>query len=64
MGIICGENQGKICDGCGACSEVEIYNCPVCFEECDTLYVNAQGDILGCDNCVSVKFASEVLYEE
>jgi len=27
--------------------------CPVCGEETDTFYKNNDGDIVGCDNCIS-----------
>lgn len=34
--------------------------CPVCGEECDTIYKNADLDIVGCDNCVATVDAWEV----
>lgn len=27
--------------------------CPVCGEECDTLYRDNFGNVVGCDNCVT-----------
>lgn len=27
--------------------------CPLCFQECETIYKNEYGEILGCDVCVS-----------
>ena len=36
--------------------------CPVCGEECEEFYFDNDGDICGCDNCISVKNAYE--YEE
>ena len=32
-------------------------HCPECGEETDTFYVNAAGDVVGCNNCVKVKDA-------
>lgn len=31
--------------------------CPVCGEECDTLYVDKDGTIFGCDECVKTEDA-------
>lgn len=36
--------------------------CPICEEECEELYFDNNGDICGCDNCITVKNAYE--YEE
>ena len=36
--------------------------CPICGEECEEFYFNRDGNICGCDNCISVKNAVE--YEE
>ena len=33
--------------------------CPVCGEECDTLYTGKDGEVFACDNCVSTKDAWE-----
>ena len=53
---------GGECDGCGRCQEEEKkYYCPVCGEEVDSVYVDNEGDILGCENCVSIRDAGEVL---
>ena len=35
-------------------------HCPVCGEECDTIYKDKEHDIVGCDNCVSTADAWEV----
>ena len=29
--------------------------CPVCGEECETLYRRPYGEILGCENCVETE---------
>lgn len=26
--------------------------CPVCGQECDTIYLDAYGDAVGCENCI------------
>lgn len=33
--------------------------CPVCGSECDTLYRDKFGDIVGCDECISTVDAWE-----
>ena len=38
--------------------------CPVCGEECDTVYVDMHDDIVGCDRCINMEDAYEYLYEE
>ena len=38
--------------------------CPVCGEECDTVYVDLYDDIVGCDRCMNMEDAYEYLYEE
>lgn len=37
--------------------------CPVCGEECEKIFKDAWGNILGCDNCVEELDAWEVLNE-
>ena len=36
--------------------------CPICGDECCTIYKNREGEILGCDECISICEAQEVLY--
>ena len=38
--------------------------CPVCGEECDTVYVDMYDDIVGCDQCMNMEDAYEYLYDE
>lgn len=26
--------------------------CPLCLEECDSIYKDAYGEVLGCENCI------------
>ena len=35
--------------------------CPVCYEECQDVYVDKYGDVFGCDQCVTVKDAWTLL---
>lgn len=35
----------------------EYPHCPICGFECETTFYNLEGEILGCDNCVSMKDA-------
>ena len=32
-------------------------HCPLCGSECDEIYFNEDGDIVGCDECISTKSA-------
>lgn len=35
-------------------------HCPICGEECDTIYRDNAGDIVGCGECISTTDAWEV----
>lgn len=35
--------------------------CPVCGMECETLYINAEGETVGCDECFETRNAWEAL---
>ena len=37
--------------------------CPVCGEECDTVYMDYEGEVAGCDRCTHLANAYEYLYE-
>ena len=55
--------KGGECVGCGECeaeSEAECI-CPICLEECSVIYSSIFYGILGCELCVSVEDASDVL---
>ena len=45
-------------------AEEFIPRCPVCGLECDTLYLNSDREVFGCDGCISLVDAYEYLYEE
>ncbi len=34
-------------------------HCPVCGEECETVYIDRTGDCVGCDICMNTKDAWE-----
>lgn len=49
--------------GYGYGEELKEPKCPVCGEECDTFYRNADGEIVGCDECITALDAWEVTAE-
>ena len=62
MAYICKLNYCKECDGCMVCREEKKYFCPICGEKVfETVYVDNSGDVIGCENCVSMKEPEEVL---
>lgn len=40
--------------------ELKQPRCPVCNEECETIYLNSDGDPVGCDECLTAYDAWEV----
>ena len=40
--------------------EYEVPHCPVCGQECEVLYRNRYGEVIGCDDCVESVDAWEV----
>ena len=38
--------------------------CPVCGKECDTVYLDYEGAVAGCDRCIFMEDAYVYLYEE
>ena len=32
--------------------EPDPVECPVCGSECDTIYMDRDGDVFGCENCI------------
>ena len=43
---------------------MEEYCCPVCGWECDTIYLDINGNPIGCDNCVEAIDASDYFTED
>jgi uncharacterized OB-fold protein len=64
MAYMC-KRYNKECDACGECSPSPRYYCPICGEEVyEVVYVNNEGEILGCENCAQIKEPFEVLENE
>ena len=38
--------------------------CPICGKECDTVYLDTDEEVVGCDQCISLADAYDYLYEE
>ena len=38
--------------------------CPVCGAVCDTVYLDMNDEIVGCDRCINMEDAYEYLYDE
>lgn len=35
--------------------------CPICGREADTVYINEDGEVVGCTECITTRDAEEVL---
>lgn len=65
MAFPCIKNSGRECEGCGSCSPDHRYFCPICGEEIyETVFVDKDGDVIGCENCAEIKEPYEVLENE
>ena len=66
MAYMCKRYGNMECDGCGACKpEQQAYYCPICSSKVtETVYVSDNGDVIGCENCVSTKEPWEVMEDE
>ena len=42
----------------------EMPECPICGEECNSFYVRDDGEIVGCDRCISTTNAYERAAED
>lgn len=40
--------------------EPKVAHCSICGAECDTVYKNRDGDVVGCEDCVTVMAAQSV----
>lgn len=38
--------------------------CPICFDECETIYKDGEGNVCGCENCISAVDAYEWAEEQ
>lgn len=65
MAYHCVRNSSRECDGCMECRPDPHYFCPLCGEEVyETVFVNNDGDVIGCENCAEIKEPYEVLIDE
>ncbi len=65
MAYICKLNYFKECDGCMSCREEKEFYCPVCGEVAtETVYVDNNGNVIGCENCVETKEPEELIEYE
>ena len=65
MALVCEKNPGRLCNGCMDCRPEPHYYCPVCDSEVyETVFVNNDGEVIGCENCAEIKEPHEVLKDE
>lgn len=65
MGYMCVKNSRVECDGCMACKEEVHYYCPICGKEVyETIFVDNNRNVIGCENCAEIKEPHEVLENE
>lgn len=61
MAYRCVKNHFRECDGCMGCKG-ENYYCPECGEAVERyVYVNNDGTIIGCDNCIERRYVEDVM---
>ncbi len=64
LGFICVKGRGE-CNGCMDCKPLPHYYCPICGEEVyESIYVNNEGEVIGCENCAQIKEPNEVFNNE
>ena len=62
MGYSCVKYSGQECVGCMECQPDVHYYCPLCHREVfETVFVNSNGDVIGCEHCAEIKEPHEVL---
>lgn len=65
MGYICIKDGSRECDGCMTCKDGDKYFCPVCGREVyEIVYVNNEGDVIGCENCAQIKEPWEMISDD
>ena len=65
MAYHCVKYPSRECDGCMECNPETHYYCPICDAEVyEAVFVNSNGDVIGCDNCVEIKEPHEVIDDE
>lgn len=61
MAFRCVKGRGE-CNGCMDCKPEVHYYCPICGEEVyETVFVDNDGDVIGCENCAEIKTPDEML---
>ena len=54
--------SSRECDGCMDCKPATHYYCPICDEEVfETVFVDNDGNVIGCENCAEIKELHENL---
>lgn len=62
MSYMCRKGGNRECDGCGACQPEVHYYCPVCGGEVyETVFVDNNKEVIGCENCAEIKEPHEIL---
>lgn len=65
MAYMCKKYHNKECDACGECNPDSNYYCLVCGEKVyEVVYVNNEGEVIGCENCAQIKEPYEMLENE
>ena len=57
--IVCAERTGY-----PPWNDGKVPICPVCGVQCETIYKDWTGDIVGCDDCITARDAWEELVDE
>ena len=65
MALVCEKNPCKECDGCMDCKPDVHYYCPICGAEVyESVFVNNDGEVIGCEHCAEIKEPHEVFDDE
>lgn len=65
MAYDCIKHSGRECCGCGDCQPDVHYYCPICDAEIyETVFVNNEGEVIGCEHCAEIKEPHEVFEDE
>ena len=65
VGYRCVKNASQECSGCMSCQPEKHYYCPICGGEVfETVFVDNNKEVIGCENCAKIKEPYEVLDDE
>lgn len=53
----------RMTEGTGYPTPVSWPHCPICDEECETIYINSDGEAVGCEACIETRDAWKYLNE-